>query len=170
MSISVFVWHSPPIFLSFSFRYINLSLLVSRCYCIYHFIHGRGMLSLDDNRSKDKGTITITTYMSFLSVLYKFAFTLLHFYFPSCFLCVVHIDNDIDETAGGHHTYTYRATARHRSLYQYRCEFTNVDLTTLNTLSYHSKAHDHSPFLPPQDTEGNNTNSAAANERGLCSE
>jgi len=33
------------------------------------------MLSLDGNRSKDEGTITITTYMSFLSVLYKFAFT-----------------------------------------------------------------------------------------------
>jgi hypothetical protein len=51
------------------FQYISLSSLSSRCCCIYHFIHKREGPSLDWKLGEDKGTTTITTYMTFLFCL-----------------------------------------------------------------------------------------------------
>lgn len=53
---------------------------------------------MDENRDKDTGTTIITTHMTFLSVLYKFAFTfynLFSFLTFNLFSCLIsNIDTD----------------------------------------------------------------------------
>jgi len=55
----------------------NLSIALADAVASKILIHRPEGPSLDENKGmdKDKGTTTLTTYMSFLSVLYKFAFT-----------------------------------------------------------------------------------------------
>jgi hypothetical protein len=97
-----FIWHSPRFPFPPFFKYIDLSLL-SRCCCIYHFIHGRKKFSLDGNRDKEKGTTTITTYMTFLFCLVQIRIyisqssSFLESYFSSYLISTI----DIDEKEAG---------------------------------------------------------------------